>query len=258
MYILLSMALAATPPFRDADDLALALHQAASMVDADNGQCQKAAAAVGPLPADEAWLDRLGAAAGAYATCLCEASFSCRSSSSSEQKQLTDNLRIGLIAKLAANGRIAPELAGPGADLGAAWALVASSPMIEDLAMEQLRGLEGLSSTQSDSSTALLYQGLNAELWTASLDPRFRFRVADVPGQPLEVLRLINEGNLRMGRLRLVLDPDGLWLEGQPLTAESDFRAKFLEFIADVQGVRPSVDAVVAGSSTAAGVVGGW
>ncbi|HND34564.1 MAG TPA: hypothetical protein PLA94_31390 [Myxococcota bacterium] len=256
--MLFSIAFAASPPFRDADDLARAIHLAASMVDADNLACEKAAAAAGPLPADEKWLDQLGVAAGAYSTCLCEASLSCRSSSASEQKAMTDNLRAGLIAKLAANGRIAPELAGPGADLFVAWSVVDSSPLTEELVMEQLRGMEGLSSERSYSSTALTYQGVKAELWTANLDPRYRLRVGDAPAQPLEILRLINEGNLRLGTLRVVMDTDGVWLEGQSLEATDDFRAKFLAFVAETQRVRPGVDAVLTGTSTAATVAGGW
>ena len=258
MYMLLSFAFAASPPFRDADDLARALHLAASMVDADNPLCEKAASNVGTLPADEKWLDQLGQAAGAYATCLCEASFSCRSSSASEQKGMTESLRTGLIAKLAANGRIAPELANPSADLIAAWAAVDSSPMVEDLVREQLRGLEGLTSEQSYASTTLRYQGLNAELWTSNIDPRFRVRVGEAPAQPLEILRLINEGNLRLGRLRLVMDPDGVWLEGPPLEGELNFRTTFLDFVAEVQRVRPGVETVLLGTATAAAVAGGW
>lgn len=258
MYMLLSFAFAASPPFRDADDLARALHLAASMVDADNPQCEKAASNLGPLPSDEKWLDQLGQAAGAYATCLCEASYSCRNSSASEQKGLTEDLRTGLIAKLAANGRIAPELANPAADLTAAWAVVDSSPLVEDLVREQLRGLDGLSSEQSYSSTTLRYQELVAELWTSNLDPRFRIHLGEAPAQPLEILRLINEGNLRLGNLRLVMDPDGVWLEGPPLEGEGDFRKKFLDFVAEVQRVRPGVDTVLQGTATAATVAGGW
>ncbi len=259
MYLLLSLAFAASPPFRDADDLGLAVHFAASMVDADDPICRKAAVEAGPLPADEKWLDQLGLAAGAYATCLCERSFTCRSSSSSDQKLLTENLRIGLIAKLADNGRIAPELASPQADLLAAWSAVDSSPLGEDLVMEQLNGMEGLSTERTYSAAFLTYQGMAAELWTLNLNPRFRVKVADVPPQTLEILRLINEGNLRLGKLRLVLDEEGVWLEGPPLSDENtDFRKEFLDFVAEVQRLKPGVEAVLAGTSSATAVVGAW
>jgi hypothetical protein len=259
MYLLLSLAFAASPPFRDADDLGLALHYAASMVDADDPVCRKASVEAGPLPADEKWLDQLGLAAGAYATCLCERSFTCRSSSSSEQTLMTENLRIGLIGKLAYNGRIAPELASPQADLLAAWSLVESSPLAEDLVMEQLKGMEGLSTERTYSSAFLTYQGLAAELWTLNLNPRFRVKAGEVPAESLELLRLINEGNLRLGTLRLVLDEEGVWLEGPPLADENtDFRKAFLDFVAEVQRVKPGVEAVLVGKSSTAAVVGAW